>query len=291
MPVPEARIEEVDDDTETENVEGELMEGIPGVAMSAKMAEAHDLEPQNLKEVMRSPDWPRWQEVMVEERMVLETFGTWRLKKLPPNMNIIGCHWTFVVKCNASGVIVRYHTCLIAQGFSQVPGVDFFETYALVAKMASMRSLLAMSACYDFEIHQIDIKSAYLNGEFEEGEIIYMHLPPGIHLTDDKSLVCCLLKPLYGLHQSGRHWYQKLWSVLMGALQMKKCKVDQAVFYRAEEEKLMMLAVHMDDCLVMASLVELEKEIKTELCRVFDISDLGEINWILGIAVKRDRGA
>jgi Reverse transcriptase (RNA-dependent DNA polymerase) len=143
----------------------------------------------------------------VEERTALETFGTWRLEKPPPNVNIVGCRWTFVMKHDASDAIARYRARLIAQGFSQVPGVDFFETYAPVAKMASMCLLLAMSARLDLEIHQIDIKSAYLNGEFKEGEIIYMRLPPGIHLTDDKSLVYRLLKPLYGLHQSGRHWY------------------------------------------------------------------------------------
>lgn len=120
MPVPEVRIEEVGGNPENENVEAELMEEIPGVAMAAKMAEAHGLEPQNLKEAMRSPDWLRWQEAMVEEKTALEKFGTWRLKKPPPNMNIIGCHWMFIMKRNASGAIVHYHACLVAQGFSQV---------------------------------------------------------------------------------------------------------------------------------------------------------------------------
>jgi hypothetical protein len=195
------------------------------------------------------------------------------------------------VKRDAARTIVRYRARLVAQGFSQIPGVDFFETYAPVAKMASMRILLAMAAHHDFEIHQIDIKSAYLNGEFEEGEVIYMRLPPGIHLTDDKTLVLCLLKPLYGLRQSGRHWYRKFSSILMGPLRMKKCEVDQAVFYRVEKDSLMALAVHVDDCSAVASSIELENEIKGELKKVFEISDLGEINWILGIAVKRDRAA
>jgi Reverse transcriptase (RNA-dependent DNA polymerase) len=84
--------------------------------------------------------------------------------------------------------------------------------------MASMCVLLAMAACHNFKIHQVDIKSAYLNGEFEEGEIIYMCLPPGIHLTNDKTLILCLLKPLYGLCWSSRHWYWKFSSVLMGPL-------------------------------------------------------------------------
>ena len=133
---------------------------------------------------------------------MLELFGTWRLKKPPPKANIVECHWTFVVKCDAAGAIAHYQAHLVAQGFSQVPGIDFFETYTPMEKMALMHALLAMSTHHDFEIHQINIKSAYLNGEFKEGEIIYMHLLPGIHLTNNKSLVCRVLKPLYGLCQS-----------------------------------------------------------------------------------------
>jgi Reverse transcriptase (RNA-dependent DNA polymerase) len=155
---------------------------------------------------------------MEVEKAALEKFGTQCLEKPPPNTNIVGCHWTFIIKRDAAGAITCYHAQLLAQGFSQVPGVDFFETYAPVAKMASMRVLLAMAACHNFEIHQVDIKSAYLNGVFEEGEVIYMRLPPGIHLTNDKTLVLRLLKPLYRLRQSGRHWYWKFSSVLMGPL-------------------------------------------------------------------------
>jgi len=120
---------------------------------------------------------------------VLEKFGTWHLKKTPPNANIVGCHWTFVVKWDAARAIVHYHARLVAQGFSQIPRVDFFKTYAPVAKMASMHILFAMAAHHDFKIHQVDVKGAYLNGKFEEGKVIYMHLPPGIHLTDNKTLV------------------------------------------------------------------------------------------------------
>jgi Reverse transcriptase (RNA-dependent DNA polymerase) len=114
----------------------------------------------------------------------------WCLEKPSPNANMIGCSWTCAITHDAAGAITCYHAW---QGFSQVPGVDFFETYAPITKMASMHILLAMAACHNSEIHQVDIKSAYLNGEFKEGEIIYMHLPPGIHLPDDKTLTLHLL--------------------------------------------------------------------------------------------------
>ena len=98
MPIPEARIEKVDNEAKTKNLEGELVEDIPSVAMAEKMAKAHGFEPQNLKEAMRSPDWPRWQEAMEAKEAMLESFGTWRLKKPSPKANIVGYHWTFVLQ-------------------------------------------------------------------------------------------------------------------------------------------------------------------------------------------------
>ena len=103
------------------------------------------------------------------------------------------------MKRDAGGAITRHRARLVAQGFSQVPGVDFFDTYAPVARLASIRVVLAMAARNDMEIHQVDVKSAYLNGEFEEKEVIYMKQPPGATLTEDKTLALRLLQPLYGL--------------------------------------------------------------------------------------------
>jgi hypothetical protein len=107
----------------------------------------------------------------------------------PKGSNIIGCRWVYAIKRDAAGNIVRYKARLVAQGFSQVSGVDFFDTYAPVAKMASIRTVLALSAQYDYEIHQVDIKNAFLNGEFLENEAIYMKLPQGVKLTDEKGKV------------------------------------------------------------------------------------------------------
>lgn len=177
------------------------------------------------------------------------------------------------------------------RGFSQVPGVDFFDTYAPVAKMASIHTLLAFAACHDFEVHQLDVKSAYLNGDFEEDEVIYMSLPPGVELTKDKSLVLRLLRPLYGLRQSARHWHKKLLRVLQDRLSMSQCDVDQAVFFRVEKNSLIAMGVHVDDLTVITSGIELMDEVKTNLRKDFEITDEGPIHWILGFAVERNREA
>ena len=95
--------------------------------------------------------------------------------------------------------MVRYKAHLVAQGFSQVPGVDYFDTFAPVAKLASIHVALAIAAANNMEIHQINIKGAYLNRKLNSDEQIYMAQPPGYHAPNSVGLVCCLIKTLYGL--------------------------------------------------------------------------------------------
>ena len=115
------------------------MEGeVGGTAMAAEMGMGSGLEPRNLAEVMCRPDWHHWKDAMDKELSALKAHSTWKLTDLPAGANLVGCRWTFIIKKDAAGNIVRYKVRLIAQGFSQVPGVDFFNTYMPVAKMASI---------------------------------------------------------------------------------------------------------------------------------------------------------
>jgi hypothetical protein len=113
-------------------------EEINGIAMSVKMDEVSGLLPSSLNEAMQSPDWLRWKEAMDEEREALEAHGTWKVVDAPKGSNVIGCRWVYAIKRDAAGNIVRYTARLVAQGFSQISGIDFFDTYAPVAKMASI---------------------------------------------------------------------------------------------------------------------------------------------------------
>ena len=117
-------------------------------------------------------------------------------------MNVVGSKWVFRVKKNSSGEVVRYKARLVAQGFSQVPGVDYFDTYAPVAKLASICPVLMLAAQYDYEIHQLDIKDAYLNGELTNDKVIYMCQALGYAKSGSEDQVLLLKKPLYGLKQS-----------------------------------------------------------------------------------------
>jgi hypothetical protein len=263
-----------------------LDEDISGLAMLTMMGTEGGLEPRNLVEAKWGPDWLRWKEGMEEELSALEAYKTWEIMDDPKNINIVGCRWTFVLKKDSSGNITRYKARLVAQGYSQVPGIDFFDTYTPVTKMVTIHMTLTFAARRDHEIHQVNIKNVFLNGKFEEGEIIYMKLPPGIELTKEKGKVLHLLKPLYGLRQSARHWYKCLWGVLYKELKMKKCEVDQAAFYWCEGEDTITIVVHVDDLTIVTSNEKLMGKVKSALKGRFKISDMGEIHWILGFEVK-----
>ena len=267
----------------------ELNENVSGLALAAAISDVEGLEPASLAEAKRRPDWLRWKDAMDEEMKALEAYKTWELDDLPPGANLVGCRWVYALKKDAAGHIIRYKARLVAQGFSQIPGIDYFDTYAPVAKMASIRTFLALSAALDYEIHQIDIKNAYLNGEFIEDEVIYMKQPPAVEITDDRSKVLRLLRPLYGLKQSARHWYHRLWGALRDRLQMQRCEVDQAVYFFRDGDQLIIIVAHVDDLTIITSSKALMDKVKGELRKEFTITDLGEIHWLLGFAVKRDR--
>jgi hypothetical protein len=255
--------------------------------MIAEMSESEALEPRNLKEARSRPDWLMWEKAIHEELAVLKAAGTWELVDAPAGANVVGSKWVFRAKKDAAGNVVRYKARLVAQGFSQVPGVDYFDTFAPVARLSSIQAVLAMAAVNNHEIHQIDIKGAYLNGKLTPEESIFMKQPPGYPITGLEAKVCHL-NTLYGLKQSGRRWYQCLVKI-MKSLSFLQCEVDQAVFYRRKGAALVIVLVHVDDCTIVASSKLRIDNFKMSVAKQVEITDLGELHWILGIEVRRER--
>ncbi len=140
--------------------------------------------------------------VNVDANSELLSHDTYNLVEAPPNSNGIGSLFVFRVKRNAEGEVTQYKERLVAQGYTQLPGLDFNEAFAPVAKLSSFRSMIALAARYGWKARQLDVKSAYVNGELEE--TIYMKQPPGSARPGVEHLVCRLKKTLYGLKQAGR---------------------------------------------------------------------------------------
>jgi hypothetical protein len=261
-------------------------------AFAAEISKAEALEPRSLSEARKRPDWPLWEKAIEEELATLKAAGTWEVVDAPEGVNIVGSKWVFRAKKDAAGNVVRYKARLVAQGFSQVPGVDYFDTFAPVARLASIRTVLAFAAAKDYETGQIDIKAAYLNGELTSDEVIFMKQAPGYEEKRQSGRVAVyrLRKSLYGLKQAGRRWYEKL-VLIMSKLGFDRCEGDQAVFYRRCEKTnvLIIVLVHVDDCSIVGKTKALVARFKLEIAKFVDITDMGELHWILGIEVRRIR--
>lgn len=149
----------------------------------------------------------------------------------PPDRKIIDSKWVYKVKRGPSGNIDKYKARLVAKGFSQVYGVDYTETFAPVAKFSTIRLLLALAARYNLEIHQMDVKSAFLNGKLEEE--VYLRPPPGFR--DSSDMVWRLHRALYGLKQAPKSWYTRLREVFT-SLGFTRSNADHSLFYKVENE-------------------------------------------------------
>ena len=271
-----------------------LLENFEGLefVFAAETADTKALELHSLAEVKCRLDWPLWEKAIEEELATLKAAGTWKLEEAPPGANIIGSMWVFKVKKDAAGNVTRYKARLVAQGFSQIGGVDYDDTYTPVAKLASSRAIIAMANHLHFELHQIDIKGAYLNGMLNTDEVLFMQHPPGYKAPDTGARVLRLIKTLYGLKQSGQRWYQKL-TPIFSSLSFKRCAVDQAVFFKSNQKakELTVVAVHVDDCTIAATNSHLVDALKAGMHQHVEVTDLEELHWMLGIEICRNRDA
>ena len=147
-------------------------------AMATVVESAVGLEP-TYEEARKRPDWPKWEEAIQKELTSLEKTGTWRWAKRPPGANVVDCRWVLHIKKNAAGEIEKYKARLVAKGFTQIYGVDYYETYAPVTRLASFRLLLAIAARNGWAVDTFDFDSAYLNCNLKEDEVIYLEQPVG----------------------------------------------------------------------------------------------------------------
>ena len=269
---------------ETEEEEYEI--GGTEFAMGAATAEAEGLEPRTIEEAKKRADWPMWEEAIQKELDALQKADTWDVVERPSDKNIVGSKWVFKIKKDSEGRIAKYKARLVARGFTQVYGVDYTETFAPVAKLASLRTILAMAAREDWPIEVFDFLSAFLNGDLDEE--IFMQLPPGtLEGSDTRRFVAKLQKAIYGLKQAGRTWYQALYQALVD-LGFKRADYDHGVFYARTTGGVIILAIHVNDCTITGTSQRVLDHYKNLISKRYAMTDLGPISWLLGIKVTRD---
>ncbi|GJZ34679.1 retrotransposon protein, putative, ty1-copia subclass [Tanacetum coccineum] len=220
--------------------------------------EEHELwdlgEPANYKASLLDLESHKWLNGMNVEIQSMKDNEVWDLVDLPSNGKTVGSKWLFKKNTGMDGVVHTYKARLVVKGYTQTLGIDYVETFSPVAKIRAIRILVAIAASYDYEIWQIDVKTAFLNGYLSEE--VYMKQPEGFVNPKYPNRVCKLKRSIYGLKQALRQWNKRF----------------------IDEIKKFGFTQNCD-----------EPYVKSYLGRCFAMKDLGEAAYILGIKIYKDR--
>jgi transposase InsO family protein len=227
---------------------------------------------------------PRWHQAMLEELEALEKNKTWDLVPFPKGKKVVNCKWVYTVKQNPDGNVERYKARLVAKGYSQTYGIDYDETFAPVAKMSTVRTLISCAANFDWPLHQLDVKNAFLHGDLQKE--VYMEIPPGFATSQTEGKVLRLKKSLYGLKQSPRAWFDRFRRAMCG-MGYKQCNGDHTVFYRHNRGLKTILVVYVDDMIITGDDCLEISRLKQNLSKEFEVKDLGQLKYFLGIEIAR----
>jgi len=236
------------------------------------------IEPKSYDEAIK---FDYWKQVMQLELNALDHTGTWTIVDLPSQVKPIGCRWVYRIKYNADGSIKRYKARLVAKGYNQIKGFDYFDTFSPVAKVTTVRLVIALASINHWFLHQLDVNNAFLHGDLQED--VYMKLPPGLS-TSKPNQVCKLSKSLYGLKQASRKWYEKLTTFLIST-GYKQAASDASLFIKSTSETFTVLLVYVDDIILAGNSLHEFHIIKNVMHQAFKIKDLGTLKYFLGLEV------
>ena len=221
--------------------------------------------PKSVAQARASPYSQYWEEAMLSEINSLNQHNTWELEDRVPGMKVLPCHWVFRIKVDANNKPQKFKARLVAGGNRQVEGLDYGETYAPVSTYATMRILMLLAAHRGWEVKQLDIKTAFLNGDIDT--LQYMIQPPGFQ--NGQAQVCKLLKSLYGLKQAPRQWYLKI-SELLKSLGFTPHPSDKALWVSKSGDCVVFLCMYVDDIMVTSKDLTLTMSTIKRILDVFE---------------------
>ncbi|KAL0561727.1 hypothetical protein IC582_002168 [Cucumis melo] len=237
-------------------------------------------EPARVKDALATPQWKK---AMDEEYSALLKANTWSLVPPSPSQNVVGSKWVFRLKRHTDGSILRYKARMVAKGFHQHPGVDFFETFSPVIKASTIRVVLSIAVPNGWPLRQLDFNNAFLNGHLEEN--VYMTQPPGYVHPSYPNYVCKLNKAIYGLKQAPCTWNATLSKELLkwGFINSRS---DSSLFIFRRNNSVVLLLVYVDDIIVTGNDSVLISTLIKSLDKQFALKDLGRLTYFLGFQVN-----
>lgn len=260
-----------------------------------------------LSKATSGPDSVEWMDAIYSEMKCLVSNDTWKIVDKPQEGKVIGSRIVLRNKYASDGNLERRKARVVAQGFTQRAGIDFYDTFAPVARLSSLRLLMSLAAKFNLNVSQLDVTTAYLNGIIDTD--IFMETPKFLNemlerivqeesdvklvkqartmLDDlqDCNKVCKLQKAIYGLRQSGRQWHIELDKNLRN-IGLAPTNADPCVY--VEKEGMTFVLVYVDDILIVSNSIEKERFIKSKLSQAFKIKDLGPAKYCLGIEIRQE---
>ena len=241
-------------------------------------------KPQTYKEAVNSTKGLMWKEVINSEIESILHNLTWELVDLPPGCKPLSSKWVFKRKRKVDGSIDKYKARLVIKGYKQTEGLDYFDTYSPVMRINSIRMVLIIVALRNLEVHKMDAKTTFLNGDLEEE--IYMERPESFSAMGQEKKVCKLIKSLYRLKQAPKQWHEKFDNVMMShGFKINEC--DKCVYVKYTTLRYVIVCLYVDDMLIIGSNDKMIASTKNMLNSRFDMKDMGLVDLILGIKIKR----
>jgi hypothetical protein len=218
---------------------------------------------------------------MIEEKQSIIKNNVWEIVPRPKSKDVVSSKWLFKIKHVVDGSIDKYKAKFVAHGFSQKEGIDYEETFTHVARYTSIRTIITLAAKMKWKLHQMNIKTAFLNGVIKEE--VYIEQPQGFEVEDRKTHVCKLKKALYGLKQAPRAWHGRIDSFLT-SLGFTKSKAYSNLYFKVMDDESVILLLYVDD-LFLTREEKLITECKKKLASEFEMKDLGLMHYFLGLEV------
>ena len=205
-------------------------------------------DPMTYADAMDDSDKEKWLEAMNQEMESMYSNSVWELVDPPEHVRSIGCKWIFKKKRGVDGKVETFKARLVAKGYTQKEGVDYEETFSPVAMLKSIRILLSIAASLDYEIWQMDVKTAFLNSHLDES--IYMVQPEGFVAKGQEQKVCKLLRSIYGLKQASRSWNLRFDETIK-TYGFEQNVDEPCVYKHIDNKKVVFLVLYVDDILLI----------------------------------------